>query len=265
MVVLILAGLYAMKAVVVIESRDAGVRLGPLAWLSFAALWFGMRPAPFTALGGPARSGSRELALHGARMLVLGVGLVLSARVAWSAPVGAALEPVRLVAATAIALLGLSLHLHFGIFNLVTALWRRLGVEVRPLFREPLRSRSLTEFWGRRWNLAFSEMTSLGVYRPLARATTAEVALVAAFVFSGLLHELAISLPVRSGFGLPMLYFLLHALLMTIERALAAMRHPIEAIPWLGRAWTIAWLLAPLPILFHPPFLAGIVWPLLAP
>jgi len=29
-----------------------------------------------------------------------------------------------------------------------------------------------------------------------------------------------------------------------------------------SRAWALFWLIAPLPILFHPPFLRGIVWPL---
>ena len=29
-----------------------------------------------------------------------------------------------------------------------------------------------------------------------------------------------------------------------------------------SRAWTLFWLVAPLPLLFHPPFLRGIVWPL---
>jgi hypothetical protein len=33
--------------------------------------------------------------------------------------------------------------------------WRLAGVDRRPLFLAPLRSTSLAEFWGRRWNLAF--------------------------------------------------------------------------------------------------------------
>ena len=30
-----------------------------------------------------------------------------------------------------------------------------------------------------------------------------------------------------------------------------------------GRVWTIGWLIAPLPILFPPPFLTGVVWSLI--
>jgi hypothetical protein len=34
-------------------------------------------------------------------------------------------------------------------------------------------------------------------------------------------------------------------------------------VAWVGRAWALAWLVLPLPILFHRPFLAGVLWPLL--
>lgn len=40
----------------------------------------------------------------------------------------------------------------------------------------------------------------------------------AVFLASGLLHELAITLPVRSGFGLPTLYFVLHGALVLLEK-----------------------------------------------
>jgi len=149
-----------------------------------------------------------------------------------------------------LALPGLSLMLHFGIFNLAAGAWRALGIDVDSLFRAPLYATTLSEFWGRRWNLAFSEMTAAAVYRPLGGGA---LALVAAFAFSGLLHELAISVPVRAGFGLPMAYFALHGVLVVIERKLEI--H--------SRVWTAFWILAPLPILFHAPFLDGVVRPLL--
>jgi alginate O-acetyltransferase complex protein AlgI len=131
------------------------------------------------------------------------------------------------------------------------------------LFRRPLRSTSLREFWGRRWNLAFSEMTALGVYRPLTGPLGRGGATVVAFLASGLLHEIAISLPVMAGFGLPLTYFALHGILMVVERRLEAAGRPVSRPAWLGRTWTLFWLVAPLPILFHRPFLAGVVWPLL--
>ncbi len=84
-----------------------------------------------------------------------------------------------------------------------------------------------------------------------------------AFVASGLLHELAISLPVRAGFGLPLLYFVLHGGLTLGEDALGRAKRPTESFGWLSRVWVIGWLLLPLPILFHPWFLRGVAWPII--
>jgi alginate O-acetyltransferase complex protein AlgI len=261
MVVLILALLWGLKAVVSVESQAEGQpRLTPGRWLAFATLWPGMRPALFLHAGGPARSGAGRLLVSGTQNLALGVVLCILARLVW---VSVSAESGSRLLATALLLPGLSLVLHFGLFNIVAGAWRRMGVDCRPLFQAPLRSTSLAEFWGRRWNLAFSEMTARVVYRPLVGRVGEGGATLGAFVFSGLLHELAISLPVHAGYGLPMLYFTLHGLLVLVEGRLARAGMPVDRPAWRGRLWTLAWLVLPLPILFHPPFLRGVVWPLI--
>ena len=239
--------LYAMKAVVGVES-DA--RLSPARWLAFAALWPGMRPALFATLPSAARAGAASLAAKGLVRVAIGAAFLAASQLALR-------ETGSRAAATALALPGLSLILHFGVFNLAAGGWRALGVDADSLFRAPLRSTSLKEFWGRRWNLAFSEMTAIGVYRPVSSMAGRRIGVAAGFVASGVLHEVAISLPVKAGFGLPLLYFALHAIAMLVEPRLG-----LASKPWLGRAWTCAWLVLPLPILFHPPFLRGVVWPL---
>lgn len=248
--------LYAMKGVVGVEERASGApALSAGRWLSFAALWPGMRPALFARLGEGRLPGAGRLLARGLVRLGLGAALFLLARRAWAA--GSTLG------ATLLALPALSLMLHFGLFHLLAGGWRLAGARTDALFRAPLRSSTLREFWGRRWNLAFSEMTALGIYRPLAPRVGRSGAIVAAFLGSGLLHEIAISLPVMAGFGLPMSYFALHGALMLAERSLERSGRPISRPVWLGRAWTLFWLAAPLPVLFHRPFLAGVVWPLL--
>ncbi|HEX6861353.1 MAG TPA: MBOAT family protein [Thermoanaerobaculia bacterium] len=250
------AVLYALKAVVSVEERFAsGVTLSPLRWLAFAAAWPGMRPSLFAGLGTRSLPGGLRLMADGAVRLAAGALLFLAARRAWSGD--------HVILATALALPGLSLILHFGIFNILAGAWRLLGARCDALFRAPLLSRSLTEFWGRRWNLAFSEMTALGIYRPLEPRVGRPAAMAAAFLASGLLHEIAISLPVSRGFGLPLSYFALHGLLRLAELGLERAGHPISRHAWIGRAWTLFWLALPLPILFHRPFLAAVVWPLL--
>jgi alginate O-acetyltransferase complex protein AlgI len=263
MLAIIGALLYAMKAVVSVEARAGGYpQLSPLRWLAFAALGPGMRPALFTTLGRPALPGAGALIGLGAKRFALGAALVLLARLVWVSA-GEASDLGARVTATALLLPGLSLMLHFGVFNVVAGVWRRFGVDARQLFRAPLLSRSLTEFWGRRWNLAFSELTALGVYRPLGECLGRGPATVLAFLASGLLHELAISMPVRAGYGLPLLYFALHGGLMTVEKVLQRRGRPIESFGVWARVWVIGWLALPLPILFHPWFLRGVVWPII--
>jgi alginate O-acetyltransferase complex protein AlgI len=260
MVAIILALVYGMKAIVGVE---AGAALPPWRWLGFCLLWFGMRPGLFARAGSEPRRWARSLLIQGFVRVVIGLVLILAAAVIWRARETTSNDEVARWLATAPLLVGLSLALHFGVFTILAAFWRALGVDARPLFRAPILSTSLHEFWSKRWNLAFSEMTALAIYRPATTALGRRGAIVAAFIVSGLLHELAISVPVKAGYGGPSLYFLLHGLLVSIETWLERRGARINSIPWLGRIWTLAALVLPLPILFHRPFLAGVVWPII--
>ena len=242
----LIGGLFlAMKAVVSVEASEAG-RLPLARWLGFALLWPGMRPGLFEKRGPPLEASA--LLARGAVRCAVGALLIVASRLVWSAS-GSRLPSTLLLP-------GLSLLLHFGAFNLIAGLWRLAGMDCGALFRAPLRAISLREFWGRRWNLAFSEMTALGVYRPFAAVAGTRAALLAAFLVSGVFHEVAISLPVRSGFGSPLLYFALQGLLVLVEREW----RPDAGF---GRIATLCSLAVPLPLLFHAPFLRGVLWPLL--
>jgi hypothetical protein len=276
MLAIVGALLYGMKGVVCVEAQAArGKRLSLPRFLAFALLWFGMRPSVFADAAKSERDGGGELIRLGWNRLLLGIALTMAAWIAWNSPLGD--KPALRLAdsrgglafssrelfTTAFLLPGLSLILHFGVFNLLAGAWRRAGLDCRPLFRAPLTSKSLADFWARRWNLGFTEMTSLAVFRPLRRRLGDRGAALAAFLFSGLMHELAISLPVRAGFGLPLLYFALHGIATLLERRMEAAGLLLADRPWLGRVWTLAWLILPLPLLFHPPFLRGCFWPLI--
>jgi alginate O-acetyltransferase complex protein AlgI len=250
----VLALLVAFKAVVTVEAQAAGMpRLGPWRWLAFAGPWVGMRPALFAAAGGPPRPGALRLAMQSLAFMALGAALLAAAR---------RLYDVHFWAASAVLMVGLGLVLHWGLLALLAAAWRTQGVPAEPLHRAPLRARSLGEFWGRRWNLAFSEMTAVAVFRPLRGRVGAAAAVLASFALSGLLHEAAISVPVRAGYGAPLAYFLLHGLLVLVERRLDGTPWAVERWGAWGRAWTAAWVVLPAPVLFHEPFLRGCAWPL---
>ena len=118
-----------------------------------------------------------------------------------------------------VGMIGVVMILHFGSFHLLSCAWRRLGVQARPLMDAPLRSTSLSEFWGRRWNTAFRDLTHRFLFRPLRRALGARGAIFAGFLFSGFVHDAVISWPASGGYGGPTLFFLFQALGMMAERS----------------------------------------------
>ena len=77
-------------------------------------------------------------------------------------------------------------------------------------------------------------------------------ATMAAFLVSGLMHEIVISLPARAGYGLPTGYFLLQGMGVLLERAAPQIR---------GRVFTIFVTAFPAFWLFHPPFVRQVVLP----
>ncbi|NOY01037.1 MAG: hypothetical protein GXP30_15110, partial [Verrucomicrobia bacterium] len=94
------------------------------------------------------------------------------------------------------------------------------------------------------------------VFRPLSRKWGAAVALWGGFIFSGLSHELVITVPVGAGFGAPMVYFLIQALGVTLER-----RFSLNG--GLARLWVWIVVLAPAYWLFSPLFMERVILPFL--
>src|SRR5688572_16796787 len=246
MLAIIAALLVGMKAVVAVEAAaDGRGSLCFAGWLRFALLWFGMDPSPFARPSRGPVPGARRLLLLGALGIGLGLAGIGAARALASS--GA---PRLLVAV--VLLVSLSAALHFGILRLLSGFWRLHGVPARDLFRAPILSAGLREFWGTRWNLGFHEMTRTAVYLPLAPRLGRGSAILACFAFSGLLHEAAISLPVEAGFGGPTVYFALQGMLLVVESALGA--RGLAPRGAAGRIWTLGCLVVPLPLCFHAPF-----------
>jgi alginate O-acetyltransferase complex protein AlgI len=204
--------------------------LPPLRMAAYLALWPGMDPAPFAAVAPPRGA---DLVLGGLLRAAAGA-LLLGVRAG---------EPWIDVPRV---LLGVALLVHLGLCDALAGIWRLRGVDVERLFDRPWASRTLAEFWGRRWDRAFSAVARERIYRPVARRWGRSAGLAAAFLFSGLVHELLLSVPARGGWGLPTAYFLLHGLLTAREGRG-------------GRARTWFWILAPLPLLFHPWFIRAIL------
>jgi membrane bound O-acyltransferase family protein len=159
-------------------------------------------------------------------------------------------------------MLGIVLVLHFGIFDSISAAWRSAGIHAQPIMRQPLKSESLGEFWGKRWNLGFRKLSHTLVFRPLQRRFGAVAATVGAFLASGLIHDLVISLPARAGYGLPTAYFLLQGCGVIAERSRTGKKLGLGqgTRGWLWMAFVTT---APLFILFHPCFVLRVIVPFL--
>lgn len=172
------------------------------------------------------------------------------------------LLPHSTMAAGWAAMIGIVVTLHFGLLHLVALFWRARGRDVTPIMNAPIVSESLSEFWGRRWNVAFRDFAHYSVFKPAARKWSAATATWVSFVFSGLVHELAISIPAGGGYGLPLAYFLLQGIGVWLERTLS--RRGITVRGGL-RGWSFAALfLIPCAVfLFHPPFVRNVILPLI--
>jgi hypothetical protein len=161
-----------------------------------------------------------------------------------------------------IGMTGAIMVLHFGSFQLLSLTWEQAGVKATPLMDKPILARSLAEFWSRRWNTAFNELAFRFTFRPLKRRTSPALAMLLVFCFSGLIHELVISLPAHGGYGLPTAYFLIQGLGMLAERARLG-----KAIG-LGRGlrgwlFTLFVTAGPAFWLFNPPFITKVILPML--
>ncbi len=218
---------------------DIKAQLSWCRWLGFAWLWFGMSVQPWVKPY-TKRPWLRH-ALCGLLCVVMGVLWMYCCYLYEITHV----LPI---------FIGLSLAFHYGCLRLLMAWWRLCGVPVKLLFRNPLRLTGFRDFWSKRWNLGYSQMMAVTVQKPLMQlGMSFKGSLLMVFIISGLLHELAISVPAKTGYGLPFLVFLVHGLLTLLE-----LKWPH---PWLYRIGCFIILLVGMPYLFPQEFNQQILIP----
>lgn len=218
--------------------------------------WPGMDAASFIA----EEHGSNDCGCDASEWLAATLRLTLGAVLLFG--VARMIPPQYAYVVGWVGMSGIVLMLHFGVFHLLSCGWRRLGVEARPLMNKPLASTSLSEFWGRRWNTAFRDLTHQLLFRPFAAWFGPRWGILAGFIFSGVIHDLVISVPARGGYGGPTAFFALQGAGMLIERTTFGRRLGLGS-GWPGRCFAIVTVIAPAGLLFHRPFVVGIVVPFL--
>ena len=141
------------------EARVRGVAPERSRALGYLLAWPGMDATAF--LGGTDRLAQP----HASEWIAAALKTLLGATLIWV--VARTAVPVNPLLAGWIGMAGMIFVLHFGTFHLLSLGWRSIGVNAMPVMQNPLRSNSLAEFWGRRWNTAFHELATRFTFRPL--------------------------------------------------------------------------------------------------
>jgi membrane bound O-acyltransferase family protein len=131
----------------------------------------------------------------------------------------------------------------------VRALYRAVGVVAPRQQIVPVASRSVREFWGRRWNRAVGAWLRTHCFLPLARGGHVRLGMGAAFCASAVFHAYFTWVAVGGGMALSMLtFFLLQGAIVLLELGIGvAGWHPVFA-----HAWTIVAVLGCSPLFIEP-------------
>lgn len=140
------------------------------------------------------------------------------------------------------------LIIHLGILEVMVDGLRLVGFSPQSPLDRPWLANSLRDFWSFRWNRPFIDMNRIFFLKTFKNILPAPLVVFMIFLISGILHELALSYPVNAGWGLPLLYFAFQGVGYFLEN-----RYPFR------RLLVLAWVIVPSPLLFHAPFVMGLV------
>ncbi|HXH30341.1 MAG TPA: MBOAT family protein [Bacteriovoracaceae bacterium] len=126
-------------------------------------------------------------------------------------------------------------------------------VATYPIHNRPLKSKSLSQFWGRHWNLWIQDWLKDVRYYLAPKKSGLKLAV--AFCFSGIFHEIMCNLPYfivyqKSYFGTMMGYFLIQATGLWVDKSFLRFRSPL-----LRRAFLWLLVIGPSPLFINVPLL----------
>ncbi|CAK9189630.1 unnamed protein product [Sphagnum troendelagicum] len=144
------------------------------------------------------------------------------------------------------------------------------GIELEPAYNKPFLSSSLTDFWGKRWNLLVSNLMRTAVYEPVLYVYLDSqrfsqvplwprtLALISCFVVSGLMHELLfVYISLSWPTGEVTAFFTLHGILAALEVVIRR-RFRLKVTKLVSIPITLCFLFFSSIWLFYPPlFRAG--------
>ena len=105
----------------------------------------------------------------------------------------------------------LFVYLHFsGIIDLITGVVMQSGIFLEEIFDAPLLSQSPREFWGRRWNIYFRNVSHRNIFLPMQGKIPVTMAVICVFGFSIMLHEYMIWVSLGTHLGYMTAFFSIH-------------------------------------------------------
>lgn len=228
------------------------VRLTWFELVVWYGVWWGLNPAQYFEVRSARPLDWLSVGIAAAKMAfgVIMLAFVAPKMVAWWPLAGGWAGMVGIVFA-----------MHFGYSHLSALVVQAMGRPVKPIMNAPILANSVAEFWGQRWNLAFRDYAHTMLFSPLSRRWGVAIGTAAGFLFSGAIHELAISVPAGGGFGWPMLYFLIQGMGVVAERWMQKrkwLRPKLMAL----RVWAITVVAGPILLLFHQPFVLKVIVPI---
>jgi hypothetical protein len=232
--------------------RQAGG--SPRETMAYFCAWPGLNARTFLQPGIPPAMPTRLEWTFAAAKLLLGVSL-------FTLGIRAAVFGQFLVSGW-LGMAAIVFTLHFGLFHLLSCFWRSRGYGAAPIMDWPILAQSVSEFWGRRWNRPFRDGTHQFVFRPLIARFGLSAGTLLAFLFSGAIHELVITVPARGAWGQPTLFFLIQGAALQLERS--RLGHYLR----LGRGrtgwlFTVVVTVGPVGLLFPEPFVVDVIAPFL--
>lgn len=150
-------------------------------------------------------------------------------------------------------ILGLGIYFFteaMGAFGQSIFLWK--DEEIFSIHHHPISSASLSEFWGRRWNLWVQDwIADMG--KPFRVNPKRKI--LASFLFSGVFHEAMVNFPHwlltgESYFGTMLAYFLIQGAGLSFDKKFLRAANPV-----IRRAYWWIIVLLPAPLFIHVPVL----------
>lgn len=236
----------------VMWKRAASADAPATTWRSiiFLTLWPGMDAGRFLD------KGCRAKAPKAGEWISAAVNTALGAALLW----GVARHSGDGLAAGWLGMIGMIYLLHFGVFKFLANFWRCNSICAQPLMRNPVAARSVGDFWSKRWNLAFRDLSFGLIFGGFRRRYGVRTATMLTFIVSGLIHDLIISVPAGGGYGLPTAYFTLQGAGMLFDHSRFAARTGLrQDLPGRVFAWLI--VAGPAFALFPPPFVLRVIVP----